>query len=80
MLLHGRQPSFAGTDLGDSQSRRKPRRNQSQGNRIVFSAEDSSGSQAYVTMMKTTDLWDRDNWAAIGRLYFARFRTIFLQC
>ena len=40
----------------------------------------SSGSQALVTMMKTTDLRDRDNPAGTGHLYIARFRTIFLQC
>jgi hypothetical protein len=40
----------------------------------------SSGSSAFVTMMKPTDLRDRDNRAGIGRLYVARFRAIFLQC
>ena len=64
---------------GHSQSWRKSSR-KSQANRIVFSAEDSLGGQARITVMKTTDLRDRDNRAGIGQLYFARFRTIFLQC
>ncbi len=39
----------------------------------------SSGSPALVTMMKTTDLRDRKNWAGLGPLYIARFRTVFLE-
>src|SRR5205823_6400438 len=62
-----------------AKSSRKSRGHQSQANRVVFSAEDSSRSQAHVTMMKTTDLWDRNNWASIEWLYFARFWAIFLQ-
>ena len=80
VLLHGRRPSLRLQSRGHSQSCRKSGRNQSQANGIVSSAEDSSGSQPNVTMMKTTDFRDRDNWADIGWLYFARFRTIFLQC
>jgi hypothetical protein len=40
----------------------------------------SASSPALVAMMKTTNLRDRDNGADIGRLYSARFRTIFLKC
>ena len=53
--------------------------NQCQADQIVFYARGASGGPALVTMVKATELRNRDNRADIRGLYIARFRTILLK-